>query len=161
MELMKDLVEFKGAELQKKLQDCIDGISYFDHKECPKIHIAESAKSGHDIENLIKGAKKAVSFGNEVWILPNPRKIASADYIFKKNNNLLLYDMKVITGKSSVAGNLIDSADQTRRALLILETDYDKRQLAKDINAYFKANDKAQEVLIYKKKVSMSIYRNV
>lgn len=159
-ELMKDLVDYTGAELKKRLEACINGIVYVDHEDCPKIHIAKSAFSEHDINNLKMGALKAVEFGNEVWILPNPRKIPSADFIFKKDSNLLLYDMKVITGKSSVAEDLIDSSRQTRRALLILDTNYDKRQLAKDINSYFKNNEKAQEVLIYKKKVSLSIYRN-
>ena len=37
-----------------------------------------------DFDNLIVAARKAVEFGYRVYLLPNPREIRTADFIFEK-----------------------------------------------------------------------------
>ena len=53
----------------------------------------------------------------------------------------------------------MESIGQTNHVMLNLLTDYDARQLAKDIKAYFEANQGAREVLILKGNKMLSVSR--
>ncbi len=61
-----------------------------------------------------------------------------------------MYDLKTIQGKASVINRLLESIGQTNHVLLNIATDYNARQLAKDILSYFNFNPNAIEVLVYK-----------
>ena len=64
----------------------------------PGIFSAISNQSD-DYDNLIKAARKAVEHGYRVYLLPNPKGIRSADFIFVRKGVLKLFDLKTITGK--------------------------------------------------------------
>ena len=91
-------------------------------------------------------------------MLPNPRNIRTADFIFEKKGTFRLYDLKTVFGKSSVGQNLIDSIGQCNRILLNMTTEYSTRSLAYDLKRYFETNRKAIEVLIFRghKRISVS-----
>ena len=114
-------------------------------------------ETSEDFENLKNAARKAVSHGYRVFILPNPKGIRTPDLILEYRKIYILYDLKTITGKSSVSSRLIESIGQCNRVLLNMTTDYNARLLASDIKAYFEANDKAIEVLIFKGKRKLSV----
>ena len=110
-----------------------------------------------DYGNLLNAARKAVIHGYTVYILPNPKGIRTADFIFERKGTYRLYDLKTITGKSSVLNRLVESIGQSNHVLLNMATDYNPRQLAKDLTNYFNANPDGIEVLIFKKGKLMSI----
>jgi len=72
---------------------------------------------------------------------------------------LIVPDGKTITGKNSVGTRLVESIGQSNRVLLNMPTGYNTRLLAADIKTYFELNEAALEVLIFKGKSELSIYR--
>ena len=112
-----------------------------------------------DFDNLINAARKAVEHGYRVYILPNPRGVRTADYIFERKGVYKLFDLKTITGKNSVENRLSDSIGQTNRVLLHMTVDYNPGPLARSIKRYFESNPYAREVLVYKGKKQISITR--
>ena len=97
--------------------------------------------------------------GYKVFILPNPKGVRTADFIFSIKNIYIVYDLKTIQGKASAGTRLLESIGQSNRVLLYMATDYNARLLASDIKSYFETNPKALEVLIFKSKKKLSITR--
>ena len=116
-------------------------------------------EQSEDFDNLLNAARKAVEHGYRVYILPNPKGIRTADFIFEQKSNYKLYDLKTITGKASVETRLLESIGQTNRVLLNMAVNYNARLLASDIKTYFEVNPDAVEVLIFKGKKILSISR--
>lgn len=112
-----------------------------------------------DFENLLNAARKAVEHGYRVFILPNPKGIRTADFIFERKGVFKMFDLKTIMGKSSAVNRLLESIGQTYHVLLNMATDYDPRLLAKDVRTYFEVNKDAREVLIMKGNKCLSISR--
>lgn len=83
----------------------------------------------------------------------------TADYIFERRGVYKLFDLKNISGKSIVGSRLVESIGQANRVLLNMPPGYSTRLLAADIKSYFSYNDEVLEVLIFKGKREISIYR--
>ena len=116
-------------------------------------------ESGEDYENLMNAARKAVEHGYRVFILPNPKGIRTADFIFERKGVYKMFDLKTIIGKSSVGNRLLESIGQTNHVILNMATDYDPRKLATDVRMYFETNNQAREVLIMKGNKFLSVSR--
>ena len=114
-------------------------------------------ESGEDYENLMNAARKAVEHGYRVFILPNPKGIRTADFIFERKGVYKMFDLKTII--NSVDNRLTESVDQTNRVLLNMSVDYNPSTLARSIKHYFESNQNAYEVLIFKGKKQLSITR--
>ena len=112
-----------------------------------------------DFDNLVNAARKAVEHGYRVYILPNPKGIRTADFIFERKGVYKMFDLKTITGKNSVDNRLSESVDQTNRVLLHMTADYNPGTLARSIKRYFELNPNAREVLVYKGKKQISVTR--
>jgi len=119
------------------------------------------SENDDDFDNLINAARKAVEHGYRVYILPNPKGIRTADFIFERKGVYKMFDLKTITGKNSVGNRLKESLGQTDRVLLNLQTDYSIRRLSQEIRHYFELSSDVQEVLIYSGNKEMSIKRNI
>ena len=116
-------------------------------------------ESGDDYDNLLNAARKAVEHGYRVFILPNPKGIRTADFIFERKGVYKMFDLKTIIGKSSVGNRLLESIGQTNHVILNMATDYDPRKLATDVRMYFETNNQAREVLIMKGNKFLSVSR--
>ena len=116
-------------------------------------------ENSDDYPNLLIAARKAVEFGYRVYMLPNPNKTRTPDFIFEKKGIYRAYDLKTVFGKSSVKDSLLASIGQCNRVLLNIQLDYNTRSLAFDIKNYFEVNDKAVEVLVFKGRRHFSIRR--
>lgn len=114
-----------------------------------------------DYPYLLNAARKAVEHGYQVYILPNPHGMRTADFIFVRKNVFKLFDLKTISGRNIVDTQLLSSVGQSNRALLNLSTDYNPSLLARGIKRYFERNDSALEVLIFKGKKLISITRDL
>ena len=112
-----------------------------------------------DYSNLLNAARKAVSHGYRVYILPNPKGIRSADYIFEQKGIYKLYDLKTISGSASVGNRLKESIGQTNRVLLNIRCRYDARLMAMEIRRFFEYSFDAIEVLIFKGTKLISVTR--
>lgn len=112
-----------------------------------------------DYDNLIDAAHKAVELGYKVYILPNPKSIRTADFIFEQHGIYKMYELKTIQGKASVGNRLFDSIGQTHHVLLNIKTRYNAGRLASEIRAYFQRYFEAREVLIFKGKQVITIKR--
>jgi hypothetical protein len=147
-----------GADFIRQLK-MLTQLSIFKPVENEKDIFAAEASHRDDMPALLDAARKAVAKGNKVYILPNPRDIRTADYIFERKGVYKMFDLKSIKGKSSVSTRLIESIGQTNHVVLNMLTDYDPRLLAKDVQSYFEANREAREVLILKGNKSLSVSR--
>ena len=114
-----------------------------------------------DYQNLLIAARKAVEFGYIVYMLPNPNKTRTPDFIFVRKRSFRVYDLKTVFGKSSIADSLLESIGQCNRILLNLTVDYNTRSLAFAINKYFEVNEQALEVLIFKGRKKISVNRSM
>ena len=157
---LQELHYLKGAQFINQLKLII----YYG-----EFHLVEgetnifSAISGQsdDFDNLINAARKAVEHGYRVYILPNPKGIRTADFIFERKGVYKMFDLKTITGKNSVGNRLKESLGQTDRVLLNLQTDYSIRRLSQELRRYFEMSSDVQEVLIYSGNKEVSIKRNI
>ena len=122
-----------------------------------------AAEGSHreDFPMLLDAARKAVTHGNKVYILPNPRGIRTADFIFENKGIFKMYDLKTISGKSSLENRLIESIGQTNHVLINVCTKYNPRLMATQIRSYFQVNPKAIEVLVYKGKKAIVVTRRI
>ena len=157
---LQDLHYLKGASFINQLKLIINSGEFFPIEGEPGIFSAISNQSD-DYDNLIKAARKAVEHGYRVYLLPNPKGIRTADFIFVRKGVLKLFDLKTIIGKNSVGNRLAESIGQTERVLLNMQTDYNIRRLTLEIKRYFEMSAAVQEVLIYSGSKEISIKRNV
>ena len=157
---LQDLHYLKGASFINQLKLIINSGEFFPVEGESGIFSAISNQSD-DYDNLIKAARKAVEHGYRVYLLPNPKGIRTADFIFVRKGVLKLFDLKTITGKNSVGNRLAESIGQTERVLLNMQTDYNIRRLTLEIKRYFEMSAAVQEVLIYSGSKEISIKRNV
>ena len=150
----------KGAQFISQLKLIVNLGEFFPVEGEPGIFSAISNQSD-DYDNLIKAARKAVEHGYRVYMLPNPKGIRTADYIFERKGVYKMFDLKTITGQNSVGNRLAESLGQTERVLLNMQTDYNVRRLTLEIKRYFEMSAAVQEVLIYSGSKEISIKRNI
>jgi hypothetical protein len=155
---LQDLHYLKGASFINQLKLIINSGEFFPVEGESGIFSAISDQSD-DYDNLIKAARKAVEHGYRVYLLPNPKGIRSADFIFVRKGVLKLFDLKTIAGRNSVDNRLSESVGQTNRVLLHMTADYNPGTLARSIKRYFELNPYAREVLVYKGKKQISVTR--
>ena len=156
--LLADLHQAKGACFVKLLKEIISH-GEFRLVENENNIFFTGGERDKDHPNLIDAARKAVGLGYKVYILPNPKGIRTADFIFERKGVYKMFDLKTITGKSSVDNRLMESIGQTNRVLLNLTVDYNPSSLARSIKRYFEYNANACEVLVFKGKKQLSITR--
>ena len=75
-----------------------------------------------DYDNLLNAARKAVEHGYRVFILPNPKGIRTADFIFERKGVYKMFDLKTISGRNSVDNRLKESIGQTNHVVPNLNT---------------------------------------
>jgi hypothetical protein len=117
------------------------------------------SENDDDYSALLSAAQRAVSHGYRVFILPNPKGIRTADFIFERKGIYRMYDLKTIQGKTSIINRLAESIGQTNHVLLNIATTYNGRLLATQIKHYFELNPQASEVLIFKGGQVISVKR--
>ena len=152
------LHELTGAEFSRQVERIAQMKVFHPLEENGNIY-SVGLKKSDDYDNLLAAAKKAVTHGYTVYMLPNPEEGRTADFIFEKKGLYRLYELKTIFGKSSVRQDLLDSIGQCNRILLNLTRDYSTRLLGYAIKSYFEINDKAIEVLIFKGGKHISVKR--
>lgn len=155
---LEDLHFLKGAQFINQLKQIIYYGEFHPVEGETNIFSAISEKND-DFDNLINAARKAVEHGYSVYILPNPKGIRTADFIFERKGVYKMFDLKTITGKNSVENRLSESVGQTNRVLLHMTADYNPGTLARSIKRYFELNPYAREVLVYKGKKHISVTR--
>ena len=146
--LIADLRCLKGAAFWQQLALIADRPEFKQIEE--NIYCAISHQSP-DFERLLDAARKAVSFGYSVYILPNPKGVKSADFIFKRKGVYHLYELKTVFGKHSIGNRLLEASSQSNRVLLSFTRKYNPRQLAKELIQLFHADKAMVEVLIFYK----------
>ena len=157
---LQDLHYLKGAQFINQLKLIVNCGEFRPIAGETNIFSAIGEESS-DYENLINAARKAVDHGYRVYILPNPKGIRTADFIFERKGVLKQFDLKTIIGKNSVGNRLTESLGQTERVLLNMRTDYNIRHLTQEIKRYFEKSADVQEVLIYSGGKEISIKRNI
>ena len=146
LELAK-LHSIRGVAFVRQLK-MLTNLNIFKPVENERDIFAADASHRDDWPLLLDAARKAVSHGNKVYILPNPKGTKTADYIFENKGVCKLFDLKTITGKTSLGNRLVESVDQTNRVLVNVCTTYNPRLMASQIKNYFDSNPFAVEVLI-------------
>ena len=149
-----------GADFIRQLK-MLTQLSIFKPVENEKDIFAAEASHRDDMPALLDAARKAVAKGNKVYILPNPRGIRTADFIFENKGVLKMYDLKTISGKASLLNRLMESIGQTNHVLINVRTAYNPRLMATQIRTYFQANPNAIEVLVYKGNKAIVITRRI
>ena len=157
-EQLADLHSLKGAGFISMLKEITLQRAFCPLEGENNIYTTGGTKDD-DYDNLLNAARKAVEHGYKVFILPNPKGIRSADFIFERKGVYKMFDLKTISGKSSVSNRLLESIGQANHILLNMTTNYNARLLAKDISLYFSVNTNAFEVLVFKGSKSILIKR--
>ena len=157
MELAR-LHVLRGIEFSKQLQTITQRKEFQLVQGETRIFSAIS-EVDDDYTPLLNAARRAVSHGYSVYIMPNPKAIRTADFIFERKGLYRMYDLKTVQGKSSIMNRLAESIGQTNHVLLNMATNYNGRLLAVQIKRYFELNPMAAEVLIFKGGQAISIKR--
>ena len=152
------LHELQGIDFVRQLRQITERHEFSPLKDDPLVFTV-GGEVADDYGPLLDAARKAVEHGYRVFVLPNPKGFRTADFIFERKGVYKMFDLKTIVGKASVSSRLIESIGQTNHVVLNRATDYEARQLAKDIQTYFEANRDAREVLIMKGSKFLSVSR--
>lgn len=152
------LHELKGAEFSRQVERIALRKEFLPLETDKDIYTVGGEKSD-DYQNLLQAARKAVEFGYKVYILPNPIKTRTPDFIFEKKGVYRVYDLKTVFGKGSVGTNLLDSIGQCNSILINMQSVYSTRSLGIDLKNYFEANPRAIEVMIFKGRKRLVISR--
>ena len=155
---LQELHNLKGAQFINQLK-MIVYYGDFHPVEGETCIFSAISEQGDDFDNLINAARKAVEHGYRVYVLPNPKGIRTADFIFERKGVYKMFDLKTVTGKNSVGNRLTESIGQTNRVLLHMTADYNPSTLARSIKRYFELNPYACEVIVYKGKKEISVTR--
>jgi hypothetical protein len=156
--ILSDLQTARGAAFVTLLKEITNHPAYCALKTDPSIYTI-GGERGEDYDNLLNAARKAVEHGYRVFILPNPKGFRTADFVFERKGVYKMFDLKTISGKNSVGSRLVESIGQSNRVLLNMPSGYNTRLLAADIKSYFELNEAALEVLLFKGKSELSVYR--
>ena len=156
--LLEDLLSVKGSSFVSLLKE-ITSHNEFKPLDGENGIFITGGEKAEDYANLLSAARKAVGYGYRVFILPNPKNIRTADFIFERKGVYRLYDLKTIQGKASVGNRMKESIGQTNRVLLNISTDYKPVSLARSVKRYFENNHMAIEVLIFKGHKVLSVSR--
>ena len=156
--ILSDLQTARGAAFVTLLKEITNHPAYCALKTDPSIYTI-GGERGEDYDNLLNAARKAVEHGYRVFILPNPKGFRTADFVFERKGVYKMFDLKTISGKNSVGSRLVESIGQSNRVLLNMPSGYNTRFLAADIKSYFELNEAALEVLLFKGKSELSVYR--
>lgn len=157
-EELYNLHQHSGAIFIAQLKNVTTRSEFHPLVDEPNI-LTVGGEKGSDYINLINAAKKAVAHGYRVYLLPRPKGMRTADFIFERKGVYKLFDLKTISGKSSASSRLMESIGQTNHVILNIIVNYNARQLAKDIQSYFETNREAREVLIMKGNKMLSVSR--
>ena len=155
---LKKLHILSGAEFSRQVER-IALRKEFHPLDTDKDIFTVGGEKSDDYQKLLVAARKAVEFGYQVYILPNPNDIRTPDFILVKKGVYRLYDLKTVFGKASIGGSLLDSIGQCNRILINMTRVYNTRRLAYAIKRYFEINEKAVEVLIFKGGKHISVKR--
>ena len=158
--LLEDLRIVHGSAFVNQLKLITAHRAFYPIKDEADIYTT-GGERGEDYDNLLNAARKAVEHGYRVFILPNPKGIRTADFIFERKGVYKMFDLKTISGKNSVGNRLKDSIGQTNCVLLHLVCDYNVRNLTQEIKRYLEMSSEVSEVLIFTGKKEISIRRNI
>ena len=158
-EQLADLHSLKGAGFISMLKEITQQRAFSPLEGESNIYTTGGAKDD-DYDNLLNAARKAVEHGYRVFILPNPKGIRTADFIFERKGVYKMFDLKTIQGKSSVMNRLLESVGQTNHVLLNMTTNYRAISLASCIKRYFEINPNSMEILVFKGKKAILVKRN-
>ena len=158
--LLEDLLSVKGSSFVSLLKE-ITSHNEFKPLDGENGIFITGGEKAEDYANLLSAARKAVGYGYRVFILPNPKNIRTADFIFERKGVYKMFDLKTISGKNSVGNRLKESVGQTKCVLLHIVCDYNVRNLAFEIKRYFEMSIDASEVMIFVGKKVISVKRNI
>lgn len=154
---LEKLHSLKGKEYLIKLKEITELKVFEELTGHNDIYCADGTngillKKNEEHNNLLHAAYKATTFGYSVYILPNPGRMKTGDFILRRNNYCRLYELKTIYGQNSIGNRLHESVDQSNSVLLNIISSIKPRVVAKAVKQYFEYNKKADEVLIFKGK---------
>lgn len=157
---LEQMQNAEGKEFSDILHSIINRKEFKPIKKNPGIYSAIDDKDP-DYKPILKATQKLIRFEDKIFIMPNPAGIRTPDIICVRKNSVRAYDIKTITGKSSVINRLIESIGQTNRVVLNMGVEYNSRKLYREIKEYFQKSADAQEVIILVGKRKMSVRRNM
>ena len=154
------LQELSGADFISQLKMVTARAEFHPLMDNPAIFTVGGERNG-DYNNLLNAARKAVTHGFRVFILPNPKGGRTADFILEQHGVFKLCDLKTIHGNASVGNRLRESIGQCNRVLMNVRCRYDSRSMAFDIKHYFDQSPTAIEVMIFKGNRFFSVNRQL
>ena len=143
------LHELTGAEFSRQVER-IANMHLFHSIDGEDNIYGIGGEKGKDYLNQLRAARKLVVLGYKVFLLPNPKSGRTPDIIVERKGIYRIYDLKTITGESSVINRLKESIGQCNHIILNMATNYDSRRLSRDIKQYFSMNSNAAEVMVFK-----------
>jgi hypothetical protein len=157
---LRNLQLLSGSDFVVQLKRIAALNEFYPYENSSHIFVT-GGESSEDFSNLMNAAQKAVKRGYTVYVLPNPKEVRTADFIFVRKGVYKLYDLKTISGKTSAKNRLIGSIGQTNRVLLNITSNYNPGSLARSIKRYFENSSTALEVLVFKGMKTVSITRDL
>lgn len=156
-EEIKKLQTLKGKEYWMQLKKIS---KRNDFKKIEKGIYSAMSKKEPDYKKVLNAAQICKKDRYEVYLMPNPNSLASADVILYKKGRYGLYDVKTISGKSSVSNRLDDSIEQANNVILNITSRYNARRLSDEITNYYYSNKEFNELIIcYKGTIRLTLNR--
>lgn len=151
--VLRQIVEYKGF---KKLSyhstkdHSIFGIGYESFDKRLKVG---------ELPSNISIAKKMLSNGYDVYLMPNPNTSTSADFILSKNGKLYYAEGKTLNGKNSLDNRL--KSKQARRIIIDVIGTNDSRYIASELRIAFEQNTYLDEIILLKRSREIKVSRRM
>ncbi len=153
------LHELQGIDFVRQLKLITERREFSPLSSDPQI-FSVGGEGDDDYILLLDAARKAVEHGYRVFMLPNPKGIRTADFIFERKGVYKMFDLKTVVGRNSVGNRLRESVGQTNRVLLNMKCVYGVRNITDEIRRHFEMSSSAIEVLIFSGNKAISVKRN-
>lgn len=153
--ILKDIAKMKDFKAIKNLSTKDNTIYGFNVKQYEKI-----LKEKEMPKNIVI-AKKLLSNNYDVYLLPNPSKIKSADFIAVKGRKYYYYEAKTINGKSTLKTRLQEASTQSDRIILDVLGVNKPKEIAENIKWFFNSFDSPVEVILFKRGRIISVTRQI
>lgn len=104
-------------------------------------------------------AKKMLSNGYDVYLMPNPNTSTSADFILSKNGKLYYAEGKTLNGANSLDNRL--KSKQARRIIIDVIGTNDSRYIASELRIAFEQNTYLDEIILLKRSREIKVNRRM
>lgn len=119
----------------------------------------DKALAQNEMPRNLALARKLTKQGYDVYLMPNPHGVTSADYILRKNGRLIYAEGKRLDGKNSLDHLLAKGATQSRTIIADIVGNQNTGYVMSNVTKAFETNAGLSKIMLFKSSRIITITR--